>query len=375
MPVNNKVTLINPVNSTKNYQIPALFKNYKEYINFRAYFFVNFRAFVPHMCYTPGMDIVLSHISALEYWRLYGISKASGSARQRRKRFPVDTPKFTDIRDKLPSGLSSPLHIVVGSLSGMRKSRLIRARVHTGPPPEGCVVGIDEGVAVSSAPFCLFQMAGELPLIKLIELGFEFCGTYALAVGNDYNPGEDTRDKTTYGRPPLTTKKAIKAFTNRMAGVKGQQKVSRALPFIADGSGSPMETILCLLLALPYKYGGFGLPIPELNRRIDLGNVSRRRARSSYYKCDLFWPSANVAVEYDSDFYHAGSDRIYSDSKRRFDLDELGIKVYTVTSKQLRDPKEFERIARRIARRLRKRLRYDESKFIKANRELRKLLL
>ncbi|MCL1896611.1 MAG: hypothetical protein FWG03_08705, partial [Clostridiales bacterium] len=275
--------------------------------------------------------------------------------------------------------------------------------------------------AVSAPPFCFFQMAGELPLVKLVELGLELCGSYSLPAicgqgngrGNKqgvkegiddktlhgdresvvdrrlyshweeaagealHGQGEEVIDNTAYGLPQLTTIKAIKAFTARMEGVSGQKKASRALRYIANGSGSPMETILFMLLTLPNNLGGYGLPAPELNKRIDKGNTAKGRPEpgKEYYVCDLFWPEARIAVEYDSNLYHTGADRIASDAKKRLDYKALGITPITVTSGQVRDAIEFEGVAKLIARGLQRQLRCKNPQFLKAKRELRSLLL
>jgi len=243
-------------------------------------------------------------------------------------------------------------------------------------------------------------MADELPLVELIKLGFEFCGSYTLAAGighvdegwqidenghidEDENnlefesaPDESKiTDKTLYGHQPLTSKKAIRAITDNMKGVNGQKKAQRSLRYIIERSASPMETILCMLLTLPHKIGGYGLPAPELNKRVYIKNAANSRSGKPYYLCDLFWPKAKLAVEYDSDSYHTGADRIASDSAKRFALDELGIHVITLTSRQIRNPAVFERITKQIARKLGKRLRYSNQQFKIVNRELRDLLL
>jgi len=336
---------------------------------------ISYSAMIRIMGIGAYMDVIISHKSALEYWRLYGNNKISSSARQRRKRLPDSIPKLAIVRDEMPSSLTFPINIMVGGQSAKRTSKIVRARAHTGPIPEGCFVGIADGLAVSSPSLCLFQIAGELPLVKLIELGFELCGTYSLPARNEYVAGEEAGDKTLYNRPQLTNTKTIKAFAKRMKGVNGQQKVSQALPYIANGSGSPMETILIMLLTLPYKRGGYGLPVPELNTRIDFENAGKRRSGKSYYVCDLFWPKANLAVEYDSDFYHTGAERIASDSERRLNLDVLGIKVITVTSRLIRNEDEFDKLAVLIAGKINKRLRYKNPQFSIAKRELRCLLL
>jgi len=226
-------------------------------------------------------------------------------------------------------------------------------------------------------------MADKLPLVKLIELGYELCGSYSLptkrkhlesfSMGN--HQGQKTSDNNLYGHPQLTSSKALKAFVANLEGIRGQKKACRALRYIVDGSASPMETILVMMLTLPHQLGGYGLPAPVLNKRINRGRSSKQRLDTAYYLCDLYWPAANLAVEYDSDLYHTGADRLTADSMKRFDFSMLGIDLITVASKQIRNAVTFEDLAKLIARKLGKRLRYNDSQFFDAHNELRNQLL
>ncbi|MDR0459748.1 MAG: hypothetical protein LBG68_04740, partial [Coriobacteriales bacterium] len=209
----------------------------------------------------------------------------------------------------------------------------------------------DSELSISSPEFCFLQLASQLPLPKLIELGYEFCGTYSL-------PAEIEQQQTGKGfvnRPPLTSKHKLEAFISSMQGVRGYQKARQSLRFIQNNSASPMETKLCILLVLPNRYGGYGFPLPILNKRIGLSKAINRSAYRSKYFCDLFWPDFDLAVEYESNAYHSSSEQIASDSKRRNALVAQGITVITVTSQQLHKDMEFEKLAMQIAQNIHRR--------------------
>ena len=335
-----------------------------------------------HICYTTDM-VIISHKSALEYWRARGNVSINNFPKLRQKYAPASLPNLDEINSITSLGLSYPINLMINNQNGKWRSRIARPRIYTGSIPEGCIISIGEGLAVSSPEFCFFQMAGELPLVKLIELGLELSGSYSRAANSEiikgtaseFSNGFESMDKTMYSHQQLTNVKTIKALVVRLEGVGGQKKAGRALRFIADGSASPMETIIFMLLTLPYRLGGYGLPMPVLNKEIHIGKATKRKSRKPTYKCDLFWPKANFAIDYDSDFYHTGADRIAYDSKRRLDLNSIGINAFAVTSRQIRNRIEFEELASFIARKLGKRLRYKNTKFFKASRELRDMLL
>jgi len=136
-----------------------------------------------------------------------------------------------------------------------------------------------------------------------------------------------------------------------------------------------METKLSMLLTLPYKLGGYGLPRPELNSRIIPLQSARKSSSKKYYSCDLYWPEYELAVEYDSTLFHTGSERIADDSKKRNALALMGVTVITVTKQQLYSSVEFEKVAKVLANCLDKRLAYKNPGFAAVHRGLREQLL
>ena len=53
--------------------------------------------------------------------------------------------------------------------------------------------------------------------------------------------------------------------------------------------------------------------------------------------CDLLWRDARVALEYESDAFHAGPDALMADSRRRNRLRALGYDVITLTNSEIKD--------------------------------------
>jgi len=130
-----------------------------------------------------------------------------------------------------------------------------------------------------------------------------------------------------------------------------------------------------MLLTLPNKLGGYGLPRPELNARVVPSKTAGKFSTRAFYTCDLFWPDHGLAVEYDSTQFHTGSAHIADDSRKRNSLALMGVKVITVTTRQLYDERDFEKATSIIAKCLCKRLEYKNPGFTAAHMELRSRLL
>jgi len=314
------------------------------------------------------MELFVGYNSALEYWRKRRKLPAKSAQRRYSAGLPEKTPAVEHL---IFSGLTLPIHIVVGEAGARRLTRIVRSHVFTGETPVGCFMNIGRGFMVSSPEFCFLQMASLLTLIELIELGYELCGAYSLPLPND----KDVPEKGFYDRQQLTSTIKLKEFLDIMPGTRGHQKAMRALRYLKDGSASPMETKLTMLMTLPYGLGGFYFKMPELNKRISLPVSVRKYFRKNYYICDLYWPDEKVAVEYDSDQFHTGSERIANDSNKRNALALIGVQVVSVTKKQLYSSLEMEGAARTVAKHMGRRLFSKKSNFFAAHRTLRKQLL
>ena len=214
---------------------------------------------------------------------------------------------------------------------------------------------------MSTPEFCFLQMANRLSLARLIMLGYELCGTYVLV---DKGPAP-RRDA------PLTTVAKLRTFVEGASNARGRKKALRALRYVLDRSASPMESALAMLLCLPYGLGGYGLPEPRLNYRVDVPPSFRAMADRKHCACDQCWPESKLAAEYDSELHHADPERRESDARRRSTLITLGFTVVTVSKGQVMDSGAFNRLAHQLAKRLGKRLRYVDPGFTRAHLELR----
>ncbi|MCL1879164.1 MAG: hypothetical protein FWF71_00840 [Actinomycetia bacterium] len=314
------------------------------------------------------MEIFISHFSALEYWRRHRKLPEKSADRRYMAKLPMRSPTIGPSAFK---DLSLPTHILVGKPGARIVSKMVSSHVFSGELPIGCFMNVGGRLLVSSPEFCFLQMASQLTLIEIIELGYELCGTYSLPF-----PGEQNVPERGYhDRKPLTSVNKLQGFIAVIPDAKWRHKAERALRYVLDGSASPMETKLAIFLTLPYKLGGYGFVFPELNKHVTLPKPARRYFNKNYYVCDLFWGDGKVAVEYDSDQFHTGSERIANDSERRNALSSIGVRVISVTRPQLYSAAGLEMIARTLASYRNRRFHFERHSFMAAHRKLRKYLL
>ena len=190
---------------------------------------------------------------------------------------------------------------------------------------------------------------------KLAELICELCSTYYydLAEVPQLSRNEDgllsrveVQECARSNRPvPVSCLRAMEWFSAQSASSKAGRAMARAVRYAVDGSASPMETALALMLCLPKTAGGYGLPKPQMNRVLPL-DAETGRVRVA----DLFWPEAKVAVEYDSDAFHAEKEKLRRDALRRNQLESQSVTVLTATAEHLSSLAALDELAGQIAR-------------------------
>lgn len=294
------------------------------------------------------MKLFISHSSALYLIRQ---DRRYGHMRKdpQRVTFSPDLGKPRDVTMLLESPglcrLPRPVHLLVDR--NQRRCHMTdqvrHSTVHV--PSSRSFVRLERDVYYACPELCFVQLAEHLDLIELIELGYELCGCYTQT--------QDESVETEYNLEPVTSLRRLQWFTESNSHLKGSRKARRALRYIRANSYSPMESILVMLLCLPVMLGGYGIPWPQLNVCIDFTDQYGRKAKRY---CDLYWSDMRLAIEYDSDEFHAPGTKWQHDSMRRVELGLQDIEVVSVGPMQIINETETEKLARLIARRSRRQI-------------------
>lgn len=314
------------------------------------------------------MPWYISHRSQLEFWREASAKDALAGKKTRALKLPARPADARELRRENPWGLSTPLHVLVGSANARKVASSLCCHMCSGQLPPGSFIDGGSGALISSPELCFLQMASELSFVDLVVLGFEFCGSYRLDKKREPIKGF-------HNDQPLTSVAQLSLYLEKAAALKGSLSARRAVRFIADGSASPMETVLTLLLTLPYKMGGYGLLMPLLNHTIEVRASARRASGKKRFRCDLYWPDRQVDVEYDSDAFHAEARQAAKDSDRRLILSSMGISVIPVSREKIMNAAGMHEIAIVLAELLHKRLQYPKREFLTRRYALRHHLL
>lgn len=335
------------------------------------------------------MDILVSHQTALSLLRSQ--IDLGGYRRSRRRRLapskPVNVeearavldhidevscgslatgaerdPSLDLLADEWPSCARSPLSVLVSDPDARRRNLDVDATLWRRPLPAGCVLeplgqgGRDSAeseprpsLGITSPELLFVQMGRGMDVLGLIKLGYELCGSYSLGPDGD----------SFFGRPPLTTVARIKRVVDACKGAYGIVSARQAIAYVLEGSASPLETALGMLLFTPRNLGGYGLPKARLNVRLKVDAATRKMTDKRFAVPDILWPDQREVVECESTAWHTGADRIAEDSHRRTVLSHMGYHVTTITTREIFNPRLLDASVRALALRLGYRMRWD----------------
>ncbi len=320
-----------------------------------------------------AIDVCFGYVTAMEILRSADASKLM-PARGNRCRIPDEPPRNRGVLDAIsqveaicPSlKIGRPVHVLAKDPALCRSSNKCVPHSCQAALAYGSLQRLGRSILVSSPPFAFAQLATcEKSLVELLQLGFELCGTYQTM---------RTGVESAYQVPPLTTVRALCYFIERNPSVYGAKRTRRVLRYIVDGSASPRETKLALILGLPMMYGGYGLGMPCMNYKVENDVAARGISGRGYLLCDLCWPEAKLDVEYQSREMHEGEISRIRDSRRANALASMGWTTVGITNSEFESLRAMDAIAETIGMYLGKRRRVRVSNYYGRKLELRRQL-
>lgn len=319
------------------------------------------------------MAIIYTGQTALEFWRWHARTgtPTARPAVSRMQRIPLGTPSVSEaLIESTPFRETFPISLLVASSNYDCKqitstAKNARCVVRSVRFPHGSFCRISNGVYVVSPELLFLEMASLLDFFDLLLLGSELTSTYT---------PNDTDVRGFSSCDPLTSPQAIERLLNSLSNYVGIRKAKRAVVHLIPNAASPMETEVALLLSLPKRLGGFGLPKPVLNREIYVDKERCGGYRRNVIRFDLLWSSARYALEYDSDQWHSSVERLHADSMRRNAIRAMGFDVASITYNEVQDINKLTTIAQTLARGIGHRMRpISFEEFSKREQLMRKL--
>lgn len=278
--------------------------------------------------YAPGMALVLCDITALDFWlgdcpvtRTIAPASLCSWVNGITASGPLPEQQLTRL------GISTrPVHVLVPRRSDQRMNASTIAHYAPPPYPEGTITRLTRDVYSLTPIAALIRKSPQLDDVEVLLYLYRILSRYR------------TYRDCLYERPQLMTLGQMAEYLSRTTRTHGIKRLRLLARYAQEGARSPEEAKAAIILALPPKLGGYGLPLPLLNPPV---SAARNGAAEKRYP-DLFWPSHNVVLEYQSVEFHDGTVRIGMDAARRTHLQEAGYTVFELTSYQTKRQEELD---------------------------------
>ena len=252
-----------------------------------------------------------------------------------------------------------PHHLLVNrSYRGYKRDDIVVHIANNALPPRA-LIKASRSLYVTSPELTFIQIAasGELDEMELALIGFELCGTYVL---------DDSWDGCTHTDTPLTSVLKISRMIDALPGYAGVERAHKALTHVADGSNSPMESVLAMLVSLPTRMGGLGLGPIALNHPVATPLGPRRP--------DILFTKHRVGLEYKGKEYHS-VEAVGRDDRRQNKLTGSGVTILNVWYEDLVNEHLFEQFITDLFRTLSMRKRIRVKGFVEKQALLRARLM
>lgn len=307
--------------------------------------------------------------SALAFWRAARRAGAEPEAMDQGER--VFGARDRGIAERVGSaralcGVEGSLDVAVPSASDRINSEHVRNRVWRGPVSERTLVRLGNGVEVFRPAAMLVQLGTVLDEIDLAEVAYELAGTYVVNPDADHGFGE---------APALVTVSELRAYASaaKALGTRGAARAASALELVADGSNSPRETDVAILLSLGRARGGAGAPGFRMNVNVHLPEGLVSVIGQRIVRPDFSWPNGTVG-EYDSDDFHRTPQARARDERKRRAYQSVGMDCITMTAATFQSNAELDLLISDLEGSLGLRRNPPNARMLAARRQLRERL-
>ena len=221
-----------------------------------------------------------------------------------RRRFTPGLLASTGIGSwRVPQGRA--LEVAVPNQRDRLQARGVACKVFSQPAMQRAFVTLGDGIQASSPELLFVEMAQVMPLLNLVLLGCELCGSFSRDPANPHD------GDIAYWVDPVTSVERIRSFARQCTHVRGMVRANQALAYVMDNAWSPMEALVAVMAALPLDLGGYGLGPVVLNKRVPVSEAAVRASRVP----DMLFADGTVGLNYDGED-HLDLDKVVAAVRR-----------------------------------------------------------
>ena len=294
------------------------------------------------------MRLVLDGMSAFEYWMsslqrpAYGTSDNPTSVLT-----SFEGRECRELGEALlrTGGTPGSIDLLVSNCPSRSYSAWVHCRSvgESRTLPQGSIMQIGSGLYVISPELCVLRLATQLPRLEFLHAFASLLGIYSFSIQNRQDLFE---------RKPILTKADMQQYLKTTEGFPGHRIAQRALKWVTEHTASPRETTMALVLRLPSRSGGHGLPEFEANRKVSLSDEAAPLTTKTYVIADIAWYKDGLFLEYNSSKHHDNEEQMEFDFEKITAMQRDRKTVIPISTRQFNSYEAFESIVNGIRKRL-----------------------
>ncbi len=311
-------------------------------------------------------ELIVGYASALDYWRNARAAQVVPDLGPHGKAYGVGYLTLSErvLRVVEECGSGTPLDVVVDRREKRHNCKYLHDCVWAGPlAGQLSRIGYDASVCLPAPMFV--QLASKLDEVELAAIAYELCGSYGLPSTAGYEVVQNLAPFTSVGEL------AAYATSARALGVRGAARAAEALKLVAEGSNSPRETEIAVMLSLGRRKGGYDLRGFLMNAEVKVPKSQQGALGQKVIRPDFLWSDKKVTLEYDSNEHHLTPLEKEHDEARRRVLESMGYRVFVMTNEVLRSCTKLALFMDDLQRSLKVRRSQPSSAVLKAQEDLR----
>lgn len=265
------------------------------------------------------MDTIISHKTAFKYYRYFRNNRYLSFSND----LPLQ-PKLKIPEKCMRKNIIFAKQEIENLINERKIDFLIRenANIHIGKDfvqhsthlkyPKDSFRVINDGLYIPCPEMLFYQLSQILKFSDLMLAGLELCGSFTIS--------KDITQNLTTDINQVTSKTKIINFLNKLHAQNSHAQsiwyAKMAAHYLADGSNSPQESRLFIMLCGPRRYGGYGIKNMLLNQGVKLSNKSKKILNQNFIYPDICNKDKKIAIEYDSKEFHDNTDQNTKDKLR-----------------------------------------------------------
>ena len=166
-------------------------------------------------------------------------------------------------------------------------------KIWNGPIPDNSYEDLGNHVRMSTPEFFFLRKANEVSFLEAVHIGIELCGKHVTkltmpSIGDEWGFLKQSRTNTL----------KIREYLAEISDTDAGKNALNVLDYVIDDVSTPFDAYLYMMLHIPKKHGGAGLPMPDVSAAYENDHEFMPPSYGKFLAYDICWRDIRIAIQY-----------------------------------------------------------------------------